>query len=41
LVNRYGTPQARSSEDYATEDEVVAAARNAQRVISHAPLIRS
>jgi hypothetical protein len=40
LVNRLGTPAARSSDTYATEDEAVAAVEQARRLIAHAPIER-
>ena len=41
LVNPHGTPAARSMDSYATEDEAVAAAELAQRLIGKAPIRRS
>jgi uncharacterized protein YegP (UPF0339 family) len=41
LVNPNGTPEARSSDTYATEDEAVAAAELARRLISTAPVWRA
>jgi len=41
LFNPQGTPQARSMDSYATEDEAVAAAEEARRLISGAPITRS
>jgi uncharacterized protein YegP (UPF0339 family) len=41
LVNPHGTPAARSSETYATEDEAVAAVEQARRLIGQAPIKRS
>jgi len=41
LINPSGTPEARSTADYATEDEAVIAAEHAKRLISHAPVTRS
>ena len=40
LINPYGTPAARSIGTFDTEDEAVANAEFAQRVISHAPIRR-
>jgi uncharacterized protein YegP (UPF0339 family) len=40
LVNPHGTPAARSSESYATEDEAVAAVEQARRLIGEAPIKR-
>ena len=40
LVNPHGTPAARSSESYATEDEAVAAVERARRLIGEAPIRR-
>ena len=41
LINPHGTPAARSMENFATEDEAVANAEYAQRLISQAPIERS
>jgi hypothetical protein len=41
LINPHGTPAARSMETFATEDEAVADAEHAQRLISRAPIERS
>ena len=41
LINPHGTPAARSMESFATEDEAVASAESAQRLISSAPIERS
>jgi hypothetical protein len=38
LVNPHGTPAARSSDSYATQDETVAAAEQARRLIGKAPI---
>ena len=38
LVNPHGTPAARSSDSYATEDEAVAAAEQARRLIGQATI---
>jgi hypothetical protein len=40
LINPHGTPAARSSESYATEDEAVAAVEQARRLIGEAPIKR-
>ena len=40
LINPYGTPAARSTGTFATEDEAVANAEYAQRLISRAPIRR-
>ena len=40
LINPHGTPAARSMETFATEDEAVANAGHAQRLISAAPIER-
>jgi uncharacterized protein YegP (UPF0339 family) len=40
LINPHGTPAARSSESYATEDEAVAAVEQARRLIGQAPINR-
>jgi hypothetical protein len=40
LVNPHGTPAARSSASYATQDETVAAAEQARRLIGQAPIQR-
>ena len=40
LINPHGTPAARSSESYATEDEAVAAVEQARRLIGQAPIKR-
>ena len=40
LINPHGTPAARSSERYATEDEAVAAVERARRLIGEAPIKR-
>ena len=41
MINPHGTPTARSMETYAIEDEAVAAAELARRLISGAPIARS
>jgi hypothetical protein len=41
LVNPYGTPAARSSDTYATEDEAFAAAEQARRLIGQARIERA
>jgi uncharacterized protein YegP (UPF0339 family) len=41
MVNPHGTPTARSMDTYASEDEAVAAAELARRLISGAPIKRS
>jgi uncharacterized protein YegP (UPF0339 family) len=41
LINPHGTPTARSMETYASEDEAVAGAELARRLISGAPVERS
>jgi uncharacterized protein YegP (UPF0339 family) len=41
LINPHGTPAARSMESYDTEDDAVAAAEQARRVIGQAPVKRS
>jgi hypothetical protein len=41
LINPHGTPTARSMDSYATEDEAVASAEQAERLISRAPIQRS
>lgn len=41
LIDPDGTPAARSTDSYASEDEAVAAAERAQRVISQARVVRS
>ena len=41
LINPHGTSAARSIETFATEDEAVANAEYAQRLISRAPIVRS
>jgi uncharacterized protein YegP (UPF0339 family) len=38
LVNPHGTPTARSSESYATQDEAIAAAELARHLIADAPI---
>ena len=40
LINPHGTPAARSSESYVTEDEAVAAVEQARRLIGQAPIKR-
>jgi len=40
LVNPHGTPAARSTDTYATEDEAVAAVEQARRLIGEAPITR-
>ena len=40
LINPHGTPVARSSESYVTEDEAVAAVERARRLIGQAPIRR-
>jgi hypothetical protein len=40
LINPRGTPVARSSESYVTEDEAVAAVEQARRLIGQAPIKR-
>ena len=40
LINPHGTPAARSRESFATDDEAVANAEYAQRLISRAPIER-
>jgi hypothetical protein len=41
LINPHGTPAARSMETFATEDEAVANAEYARRLISRAPVERA
>ena len=41
LINPHGTPAARSMDTFVTEDEAVANAEYAQRLISEAPIKRS
>ena len=41
LINPHGTPQARSMADYDTEGEAAAAAEDARRLISGAPIRHS
>jgi hypothetical protein len=41
LINPHGTPAARSMETFATEEEAVANAEYARRLISSAPVERS
>ena len=41
LINPHGTPLARAMESFETEDEAVANAEYAQRLISQAPITRS
>lgn len=41
LINPHGTPAARSMATFATEDEAVANAEYARRLISSAPIERS
>ena len=41
LINPHGTPAARSMATFATEDETVANAEYARRLISSAPIKRS
>ena len=41
LINPHGTPAARSMDSYASQDEAVAAAEQARRLISTAPIRRS
>jgi hypothetical protein len=38
LINPHGTPAARSSDNYATADEAVAAVEQARRLIGKAPI---
>lgn len=38
LINPYGTPAARSSDTYATEEETIAAAEQARRLIGSASI---
>jgi hypothetical protein len=40
LINPHGTPMGRAMESFDTEDEAVANAEYAQRLISQAPIIR-
>jgi hypothetical protein len=41
LINAHGTPICRSMESFATEDEAVANAEDAKRLISRVPIRRS